>query len=78
MRVETLRLRFAETDNVATFNLGVDAVDVNVTAGAIPEPSMFVPAGSLNPDPGPDAETSSACLGEMMCSNHIDGIRSIS
>ena len=31
---------------VATFNLGVDAVDVNVTAGAIPEPSMFVPAGA--------------------------------
>ncbi len=43
---ETLRLRFAETDNVATFNLGVDAVDVNVTAGAIPKPSMFVPAGA--------------------------------
>jgi len=42
---ETLRLRFAETDNVGPFNFGVDAVDVNVTAGAVPEPSMFVPAG---------------------------------
>jgi hypothetical protein len=39
---QTLRLRFAETDNLAPFNLGVDAADVNITAGAIPEPSTFI------------------------------------
>ena len=32
---ETLRLRFAEVDNVAPFNLGVDNVDITV----VPEPS---------------------------------------
>lgn len=37
---ETLRLRFAEVDNVSFFNLGVDAVDINVNA--IPEPSTWM------------------------------------
>lgn len=35
---QTLRLRFAETDNVLNFNFGVDAVDVNL----VPEPSTWV------------------------------------
>jgi hypothetical protein len=35
---QTLRLRFAEVDNVFTFNLGVDNVDVAV----IPEPSTWI------------------------------------
>lgn len=36
---QTLRLRFAEVDNVAPFNLGVDSVSLN----AVPEPSpMFL------------------------------------
>src|SRR5207249_6484634 len=34
---QTLRLRFAEVDNVAPFNLGVDKVDIN----AVPEPSSW-------------------------------------
>lgn len=37
---ETLRLRFAETDNVNFFNLGVD----NVSLSAIPEPATCVMA----------------------------------
>ncbi|HYO79858.1 MAG TPA: hypothetical protein VES20_00530 [Bryobacteraceae bacterium] len=37
---QTLRLRFAEVDNVLTLNLGVD--NVAVTVSAIPEPSTFV------------------------------------
>jgi hypothetical protein len=35
---ETLRLRFAETDNVNFFNLGVD----NVSLSAVPEPATWV------------------------------------
>ena len=35
-----LRLRFAEVDNVAPFNLGVDNVDF--TAAAIPWPSSWI------------------------------------
>ena len=43
---ETLRLRFAEVDNVSFLNLGVDAVDINVSA--IPEPSTgFMILGAL-------------------------------
>ena len=38
---ETLRLRFAEVDNVFNFNLGVDDVDVAV----IPEPSTWMLMG---------------------------------
>lgn len=37
-----LRLRFAETDNVLTFQLGVDNVDIDTTATAIPEPSSWM------------------------------------
>ncbi len=37
---QTLRLRFAEVDNVAPFNLGVDNVDF--TAAAIPWPSSWI------------------------------------
>ena len=40
---QTLRLRFAEVDNVDVFNLGVDAVDLRV----IPEPAMAGLLGSL-------------------------------
>ena len=36
---QTLRLRFAEVDNVAPFNLGVDNVDINVV---VPEPSSWI------------------------------------
>jgi len=35
---QTLVLRFAEVDNVAPFNLGVDNVDIN----AVPEPSSWI------------------------------------
>ena len=35
-----LTLRFAETDNVFTFQLGVDNVDIDV--GAVPEPSSWL------------------------------------
>ena len=38
---KTLRLRFAETDNVSTFQLGVD----NVSLNAVPEPSSLTSAG---------------------------------
>jgi hypothetical protein len=37
-----LRLRFAETDNVFTFQMGVDNVDISVSA--VPEPSYLLPA----------------------------------
>ncbi len=41
---QTLRLRFAETDNVFPFQLGVD--DVRITGGtAVPEPGSFALAG---------------------------------
>jgi len=36
-----LRLRFAETDNVFSFQLGVDDADI-VTADAVPEPSTWL------------------------------------
>ena len=39
---ETLRLRFAETDNIFTFQLGVD----NVRIGAIPEPASMLLLGA--------------------------------
>jgi len=37
---QTLRLRFAETDNVFTFQLGVDNVSLDVQA--IPEPGTWL------------------------------------
>jgi hypothetical protein len=37
---QTLRLRFAETDNVFTFQLGVDNVDFSLSA--VPEPSSWM------------------------------------
>jgi hypothetical protein len=39
----TLRLRFAEVDNVAPFQLGVD--NVSLETSAVPEPVSFVTAG---------------------------------
>ena len=46
---QTLRLRFAEVDNIATFNLGVDNVRVN-TLLSVPEPSTvtMLLAGGLS------------------------------
>jgi hypothetical protein len=45
---ETLRLRFAETDNVFTFQLGVDNVSINPAETAVPEPmSMLLFAAGL-------------------------------
>lgn len=35
---QTLRLRFAEVDNVGIFNVGIDAVTLSVNAAPIPEP----------------------------------------
>jgi len=43
---ETLRLRFADVDNVAPFNMGVDAVAINVGAEAVPEPATLVLLGT--------------------------------
>jgi PEP-CTERM motif len=44
---ETLRLRFAEVDNQNFFNMGIDAVDLNVvTPSEIPEPATLVLFGS--------------------------------
>lgn len=43
---ETLRLRFAEVDNVAPFNMGVDAVAINVDTEAVPEPATLVLLGT--------------------------------
>jgi len=40
-----LRLRFAEADNVFTFQLGVDNVDIAVSA--VPEPSYLTVSGAL-------------------------------
>jgi len=37
-----LTLRFAEADNVFTFQLGVDNVDIDVNAAAVPEPSSWL------------------------------------
>ncbi|HYP09321.1 MAG TPA: PEP-CTERM sorting domain-containing protein [Bryobacteraceae bacterium] len=42
---QTLRLRFAEVDNVFTFNAGVDAVDI--TTNAVPEPSTWLLVSSV-------------------------------
>jgi hypothetical protein len=42
---QTLRLRFAETDNVFTFQLGVDDVNLE-TAPTIPEPTTLLLVGS--------------------------------
>jgi hypothetical protein len=39
---QTLRLRFAEVDNVAPFNLGVDSVSINESASGVPEPGSVV------------------------------------
>jgi hypothetical protein len=39
----TLRLRFAETDNVAPFQFGVD--NVSLETSAVPEPSSLVTGG---------------------------------
>jgi hypothetical protein len=45
----TLRLRFAEVDNVLFLNLGVDAVSLEATTGttAVPEPGSVVLVGSF-------------------------------
>lgn len=44
---QTLRLRFAETDNVFTFQLGVDDVSLNTDVpAAIPEPTTLLLLGS--------------------------------
>lgn len=42
---ETLRLRFAETDNVFTFQLGVDNVRID-PAAAVPEPASMLLLGA--------------------------------
>jgi hypothetical protein len=44
----TLRLRFAETDNVSTFNFGVDNVSLSVNAQEVPirEPATLLLIGS--------------------------------
>lgn len=39
---QTLRLRFAEVDNVFIHNLGVDAVDIVVNARSAPEPASLL------------------------------------
>jgi len=44
---QTVRLRFAEADNLAPFNLGVDNVSIEVTDGStIPEPASFLMAAA--------------------------------
>jgi hypothetical protein len=42
---ETLRLRFAEVDNQLFFNMGVDAVNLDVN-GVVPEPTSLVLLGT--------------------------------
>jgi len=37
-----LLLRFAETDNVFTFQMGVDNADINTSVSAVPEPSSGI------------------------------------
>ena len=45
---QTLRLRFAEVDNVFTFNLGVDNVSLEAASAAVPEPvSLLLVGGGL-------------------------------
>jgi len=41
-----LRLRFAEADNVFTFQLGVDNVDIIVGQAGVPEPSTWLTAAA--------------------------------
>jgi len=43
---QTVRLRFAEVDNVFTLNLGVDDVSINTGVSAVPEPSSWFPLGA--------------------------------
>ena len=43
---ETLRLRFAETDNVFAFQLGVDAVRIDPITAPIPEPASMLLLGA--------------------------------
>ena len=45
---ETLRLRFAEVDNLGFLNMGIDAVNLDVTAvpEAVPEPASLVLMGA--------------------------------
>jgi hypothetical protein len=38
---QTLRLRFAEVDNVVFFNFGVDDVHLNIMTASVPEPSVM-------------------------------------
>jgi len=44
---QRLRLRFAETDNVLNFNLGVDNVSIDAAGAAVPEPGYLLPIGGL-------------------------------
>lgn len=45
---QTLRLRFAEVDNVNFMNLGVDDVSINTGVSSVPEPALWFPlAASL-------------------------------
>jgi len=39
---QTLRLRFAEADNVGPFNFGIDNVSIDTSAGVVPEPASLV------------------------------------
>ncbi len=43
---QTVRLRFAEADNVFTMNLGVDDVSINTGVSAVPEPSLWFPVAA--------------------------------
>lgn len=43
---QTLRLRFAETDNVNVFQFGVDNVNLDTTAAAVPEPASLILLGT--------------------------------
>ena len=44
---QTVRLRFAEVDNVFTLNLGVDDVSINTGVSAVPEPALWFPLAAL-------------------------------
>jgi len=43
---QTLRLRFAEVDNVSPFQLGVDNVSLESPAAAVPEPATLLSLGA--------------------------------